>query len=42
MRVMIILINATFNNISVILLRSVLFVKKTGEPGENIRPAPSH
>ena len=32
MRVSVVVINAIFNNIS----------KKTGEPGENIRPAPSH
>jgi hypothetical protein len=31
--------NATFNNISVILWRSVLLVKETGVPGE---PAVSH
>jgi hypothetical protein len=29
---------ATFNNISVISWRSVLFVEKTGVPGENHRP----
>jgi hypothetical protein len=34
--------NATFNNISVILWRSVLFVEETGVPGENHRPAGSH
>ena len=28
--------NATFNNISVISWRSVLLVKKTGVPGENL------
>ncbi len=27
--------NATFNNISVILLRSVVLVEETGVPGEN-------
>jgi hypothetical protein len=27
--------NATFNNISVILWRSVLLVEETGVPGEN-------
>ena len=27
--------NTTFNNISVILWRSVLLVEETGEPGEN-------
>jgi hypothetical protein len=30
--------NATFNNISVISLRSVLFVEETGVPEENHRP----
>jgi hypothetical protein len=30
--------NATFNNISVISLRSVLLVEGTGIPGENHRP----
>ena len=30
--------NATFNNISAISWRSVLFVEETGEPGENHRP----
>ena len=34
--------NATFNNISVISLRSVLLVEESGEPGENYRPATSH
>ena len=34
--------NATFNNISVISWRSVLFVKETGVPGENHRPVASH
>jgi uncharacterized membrane protein len=34
--------SATFNNISVISLRSVLFVEETGVPGENHRPAASH
>ena len=29
--------NATFNNISVILWRSVLLVEETGVPGENHR-----
>ena len=32
---------ATFNNISVISWRSVLFVKETGVPGENQQPAAS-
>ena len=30
--------NATFDNISVISLRSVLLVGETGGPGENHRP----
>ena len=34
--------NATFNNISAISTRSVLFVEDTGEPGENYRPIASH
>jgi len=34
--------NATFNNISVISWRSVLFVEETEVPGENHRPASSH
>ena len=34
--------NATFNNISVISLRSVLLVKETRVPRENHRPAASH
>jgi hypothetical protein len=35
-------LNVTFNNISVILWRSVLLVEKSGVPGENHRPAASH
>jgi hypothetical protein len=35
-------LNATFNNISVISWRSVLLVEETGLPGENHRPAASH
>ena len=35
-------LNATFNNISVISWRSVLLVEETGVPGENHRPVPSH
>jgi hypothetical protein len=31
-----------FNNISVILWRSVLLVDETGGPGENHRPVASH
>jgi hypothetical protein len=34
--------NATFNNISVILWRSVLMVEETGGPRENYRPVVSH
>jgi len=34
--------NATFNNISVISWRSVLFVEETGYPWENHRPMASH
>ena len=34
--------NATFNNISVILWLSVLLGEETGEPKENYRPATSH
>jgi len=35
-------LNATFNNISVISLESVLLVEETGVPEENHRPAASH
>ena len=35
-------LNATFNNISVISWRSVLLVEETGVPGENHRPNASH
>ena len=41
-RVRLMMFNATFNNISVILWRSVLLVEDTGVPGENHRPAASH
>ena len=34
--------NATFNNISVILWRSVLMADETGVPGENHQLATSH
>ena len=34
--------NATFNNISIILWRSVLLVQETGVPEENHQPAASH
>jgi hypothetical protein len=39
---MILIFNATFNNISVRLWRSVLLVEVTGVPGENHRPVASH
>jgi len=35
-------LNATFNNISAISLRSVSLVEETELPGENDRPVPSH
>jgi hypothetical protein len=35
-------LNATFNNISVISWRSVLLVEETGVAGENHRPVASH
>jgi hypothetical protein len=35
-------LNATFNNISVISWRSVLLVEETGGPGENHRPVSSY
>ena len=41
-RIMVMLLNTTFSNISVILSRSVLLVKQTGVSGENHRPAASH
>jgi hypothetical protein len=34
--------NATFNNISAILWRSVLLMEETGVPGESHRPAAGH
>jgi len=39
---MLIVLNATFNNISVISWRSILLVEETGVHGENHRPAASH
>jgi hypothetical protein len=42
LRVRVMLFNATFNNISVILCWSVLLVEETEGPGENHRPAASH
>jgi hypothetical protein len=41
-RIKVMVFDATFNNISVILWLSVLLVKETGEPGENHRSAASH
>jgi len=41
-RVRVMVFNATFNNISVILWRLVLLVEETGVPGENHWPAVSH
>ena len=41
-KVRVMMFNATFNNISAISWRSVLFVEETGVPGENHRPAASH
>ena len=35
-------LNATFNNISVISWRSVLLMEETGVPGENHWPAATH
>jgi hypothetical protein len=39
--VVLLVFNATFNNISAISWRSVLLVEETGVPGENPRPAAS-
>ena len=41
-RVTVIVFNATFNNISAILWRSVLLVEETGVPEENHQPVASH
>ena len=41
-RVMVMVFNTTFNNISVILWQSVLLVEETGVPRESHRPAASH
>ena len=38
-RFRVMVLNATFNNISVISCPSILLVKQTGVPGENYRPA---
>ena len=42
MYVCLMVLNATFNNISAILQRSVLSVEETGGPGENHQSAASH
>jgi hypothetical protein len=41
-RVRVMVLNTTFNNISVISWRWVLLVEETGVPGENHRPVASH
>jgi hypothetical protein len=41
-KVSVMVFNATFNNISVKMWRSVLFVEETGVPGENDRPVANH
>jgi hypothetical protein len=41
-KTLIVVFNATFNNISDILWRSVLLVEETGVPGRNNRPVASH
>jgi hypothetical protein len=41
-RVRLMVFNATFSNILVILWQSVLLVEETRVPGENHRPAASH
>ena len=41
-RVIVLVVIATFNNISAILWWQVLLVEETGVPGENHRPAASH
>ena len=40
--VLVMVFNATFNNISVLSWQSVLLVEETGVPGENPRPAAGH
>ena len=39
---LILVLNATYNNISVISWRSVLLVEETGVPGENHQPGARH
>jgi hypothetical protein len=41
-RVRVMVLNTTFNNISVISRRSVLLEKETGVPGENHQPVASN
>ena len=41
-RVRVIVVNATFNNISVINRGRLLLEEETGVPGENYQPAASH
>jgi hypothetical protein len=41
-RVRVMVLNATFHNISVISWRQVLLVDENGVPGEKHRPAASH
>ena len=41
-RIRIVMFNATFNNISIISWRSVLFIGETGVPGENHQPGLRH
>ena len=41
-RIRVMMVNTTFNNISVILWPSVLLVEETWVPGENHRPVASH
>ena len=40
--VMVMVFNATFNNISAISWRSILLVEETEVPGENHQPVASH
>ena len=42
LRVRVMVLNVTFNNISIILWRSVLLVEETGVPGKNSLPVASH
>ena len=41
-RALVMVFDATFNNISVLSWRPALLVEETGVPGENHRPAASH